>query len=149
MKSNLKTLAGVILILVLVGVYLFFPRGGGHYTNLNIPSELLYQSEQESLPMNKFIEPVMTGGMYLSGQMYDTDLLYQEDGVFYCKQSLDKARIIEYFHYSPPQAPLFMISGGWGYRYALVCGDNYWIVDGRDSLGERLFGPFQAAPIKK
>jgi hypothetical protein len=106
------------------------PGSPVHYINPNIPSGFLYQNGSEQIPEQYLI---------VHNEPLQTDLIYEENGTFYCNASGAEAQKIEYFQYSADSG----VIGGWAYRYAVVCGDTYWIVDSNDGFGEKIYGPFE------
>ena len=121
-------LPAVLIIFLWLGNTGF--NGPVHYINPNIPSGFLYQTRSDIIPENYLLvqnEPLHNG------------LIYEENGKFYCNSTGAEAEKIEYFRNSPGGG----VVGGWSYRYAVICGDTYWIVDGADSFGEKIYGSFE------
>jgi hypothetical protein len=101
--------------------------------NTNLPSHFLYTHENEQIP-EQF--PIL--GNFISPDTYNDSIIYKTDGWnFYCKYNSAPAEKVEYFYHSKP-----CVSGAWYHRDAYVCGDKYYILDGKDAGGVRLYGPF-------
>ncbi|MCX6741163.1 MAG: hypothetical protein NTY61_02070, partial [Candidatus Parcubacteria bacterium] len=97
-------------------------------------SGFLYQSEKESIPGNYLISS--------DGFLQDPELPIRYDlntNKFYCRSTGQEAQQISY--YSIGLGNTAMV-GAWTQRFAVVCGDNYWIRDGHD-WGWKTYGPFQ------
>jgi len=79
--------------------------------------------------------------LLVHNQELETDLIHQdqETGKFYCKNSGEEAERIDYFSHSAGRN----VIGGWYGRYAIVCGNNYWISDEHDAFGQMIYGPFE------
>lgn len=133
-KKSIRLLIACIPLLIvglLVGKYLIEHRvgyGAIDYTNTTIPHGLLF-TEKDEIPDTYRVREddqdiQQVGGMF-SRQ-------------FFCQKLGMNAEIVEYWK----QTAGYGIAGGWSYRYAAVCGDEYVIVYGADHLGERIYGPF-------
>ena len=134
----------VIVVILLIGDYLFWGLifgGPSLKFNSNVPSGFLYHptSQDELSHLYQINEGKIPDEYLITDLPLDTDLIYQEGDTFVCKSSSVEAEKIEYFSYSPGRG----VIGGWYYRYAVVCGDYYWIVDGNDAWGQYIYGPFE------
>ncbi|MCX6807605.1 MAG: hypothetical protein NTZ80_02265 [Patescibacteria group bacterium] len=104
--------------------------------NLNLPSYFLYADKNIDIPEN-----LLVFGPAISPNIFENEIIYKTNGWnFYCKSNSKPAQKIEYFYYSKA-----CIMGAWRYRYAYICDDKYYILDGRDAGGVRLYGPFDIA----
>lgn len=126
----------ILIVLIVAGVGLsaikyFIEHRDGYgaldYKNGNIPSGFLYKSGEI---LDSYLVDENYEDIYREGGFFSED--------FYCVSSGQKAELIKYFTVSPG----YGYSGGWSYRYAAVCGDQYLIVDGADYFGEKIYGPF-------
>jgi len=135
MNKYIKILIVLIAIVVGIGSIKYFIEhrtgyGAVSYHNENIPSGFLYESGE--IPDS-----------YLSDKNYIFyDIFYRGDcsfnDNFSCVSSGTPAELIKYFTSDPG----YNIMGGWSFRYAVVCGNQYLIVDGSDAIGEKIYGPF-------
>jgi hypothetical protein len=57
---------------------------------------------------------------------------------YYCKDTGNEAEKIMIYNNPGKEG----IKGGWSYRFAIVCGNNYWIYNAADSFGYKIYGPF-------
>lgn len=125
----------LVLILVFAGTAHFF-FGPKDKVNKDIPLGFLYAPREEAVP-EEYLQMGTSGvGEIISlspGVLIDTATSKN-----YCLPEGSPAEKIEYFSHSPG----WMTSGGWSYRYALVCGEKYYIIDGRDFRGDNIYGPF-------
>ena len=141
MKKKSFNLLIVCITLLIVGFVLgkYFVEhrvgyGAIDYTNTNIPEGFLFTEKDEiadSYQVDEDYQDIQQiGGMF--------------SDVFYCNQLQKNAEIVEYWK----QTAGYGIAGGWSYRFAAVCGDDYVIVYGADHLGEVLYGPFSLKDTK-
>lgn len=130
MKKRYFWMIGIVVFLVLLWISWSIFTGPVNRVNKNIPPSLLFQ--------NRSIQ--ITSG-YLIGENspINNNMIHQQKDSFYCKPSGEKAKKIEYYYHSEGAG----VTGGWYYRYAVICGKNYWVVDGDDSFGQKVYGPFQ------
>lgn len=103
--------------------------------NENVPLGFLYTSSQENIPEQFYLgysfETINTGSL----------LFDMTTGELYCKEG--KLDQITYYSHSSGR----YVAGGGKYRYALICGESYWIVDDNDAIGVRIYGPFLVPEI--
>ena len=108
--------------------------------NPDIPSNFLYQLKSDKIPEEYLL---------VHNQKLNTELIYQENNKFYCKPSGEEAEKIEYFYHSSGRGYINkgkieeVVAGDWYYRYAYICGNNYWILDASDTFGTKTYGPFE------
>ncbi|MCX6741705.1 MAG: hypothetical protein NTX24_00825 [Candidatus Pacearchaeota archaeon] len=131
----------IILAMVVIALVMVWKVQTGPIdrVNKNIPSNMLYQTRSEKIPENFLIGTVKNisedSELSYNGVNYG---FFDSEG-FYCRSSGKKAEKIEYFHHSAGK----FVAGGWYYREAYICGDQYWIFDAGDSFGGILYGPFE------
>lgn len=126
-----RKLAIVLILLVACALAvwlgpLFVPR---YSSNPNIPAGLSYTSFNYTIPENYLINSV---------KFSELDFVYTENDEYYCKPIREKAAIVDYYSYSEPG-----LGGKSLKRYAVVCGDNYIIVDLEYCCRHDVYGPFQ------
>lgn len=129
---SFSIVCGVLLVVgFFVGKYAIEHRigyGAVDYTNDAVPSDFLF-TERDEIPE-----------VYLVHEDYRD--IQQIDGMFsdqfFCQKLGKNAEIVSYWE----QTAGYGITGGWSYRFAAVCGEEYLIVYGADHLGEVLYGPF-------
>ncbi|MBN1645610.1 hypothetical protein JW868_01070 [Candidatus Woesearchaeota archaeon] len=117
--------------------------GGGaiHKVNYEVPEGFLYAPEEGQTIDYQYQQGA--GAIpeeYLLG--YDelnNEIIYFEDGNYYCKSNSEQAQIVQYFSHNQGK----MVSGGWYSRYAQVCDNTYYIFDLGQSWGTKIYGPFQ------
>ena len=134
-----KRLLMVILAVMLVVVGFCGCTEDSEYVNHNIPSNFLYQNKSDMIPEEYSINRTQT---HVNGELIwdygqicgKHDSSYHNNMCYYCNDTGEKAERIEYFRKS---------SGFWHYRFVLVCGDNYWIVDANAADGPSMYGPFE------
>lgn len=141
-KSKIILVSLLVIIILLIS-YVYYLSRPIHRVNLQLPSYFLYTSSSEEIPEEYLVpsqEVSITepGGDTKYELIYQDDLLYQINGLFYCSSSNLSPEYIEYFSNSPGKFK----TGGWSYRYALVCDNYYWILDGHDAKGINLYGRF-------
>lgn len=102
-------------------------------TNIEIPSGFVYADGE--IPDSFLVDPEYGG--IVKGDATGTG---QED--YECAESGESATRIP-FSYQAAESG----EGGWSYRYAVVCGTKYLVVDGHDSFGERTYGPFEIGSV--
>jgi hypothetical protein len=129
-KKYLAILVFGIVIVAGLGIFILYEMMPHYYGNPNIPNGFQYTSRSDKLPEQYLI--------YHNNDSFDTDVIYKENNKFYCKITGKEPLRIDYFSYSPGAGMI----GGWYYRYALSCGYAYVIVDGADSFGTNIYGPF-------
>jgi hypothetical protein len=127
------------IIILLLSLFLFTGFSCAK-KNTVISNNFLYQRSSDIIPETYSItEP---DNMYSENNSEPValgeDLLYQAATYkFYCRSNNEEAKKIEY--YSTSAKP--NIIGAWSQRFALVCGDKYYIRDG-DDRGWKTYGPF-------
>lgn len=134
MKKPLRILIPCITLLIvgfLVGKYLIEHRvgyGAIDYTNTEIPQGFLFTEEGE-IPDTYRVDEDYQDIQQIGGMFSDQ---------FSCQKLGKNAEIVDYWKHTEG----YGISGGWWYRFAAVCGDDYVVVYGADHLGELIYGPF-------
>jgi hypothetical protein len=128
---------GIILVLLACGLTGCMEEDSD-YINTNIPSNFLYQNKNETIPNEYKINGTQKHDngelIWDYGEIYAKhDSSYHNNLCYYCNDTDIKAERIEYFRKS---------SGYWYYRFAIVCGDSYWIVDANAADGSSMYGPF-------
>lgn len=130
-----KTSALLIVCLLVLGFFVgkyFLEHRTGYgaidYTNTAIPSDLLF-TEKEEIPDAYRIPKDYQDIQQVGGMFSDQ---------FFCQKLGKNAETVQYWK----QTAGYGISGGWSYRFAVVCGEEYLVVYGADHLGELLYGPF-------
>ncbi len=125
----------IILGLILVYVWITSPT---EQVNKNIPAGMLYPSGE--IPEDYLLIGTPDGGIV------DNALILADpiSSVFHCKRVggspvLYDGEKIEYYSYSPGWG----VMGGWSFRYAIRCAEDYFVVDGSDAMGMRMYGPFK------
>ena len=139
-KISLLLLIVFVVILVIgffAGKYFIEHRvgyGAIDYTNAGISKDFLFTDRAEipdSYIVSKDYQDIrQIGDMFSPG--------------FFCQKLGRNADIVDYWK----QTAGYGISGGWSYRFAAVCGDDYLVVYGADHLGELVYGPFSLADEK-
>lgn len=133
-KGSVRRLFGISLLLaigiILVIYYIEHRAGYGaiNMVNADIPSGFLFTEKDEipeSFRVNENYQDIRQVGDTFSDK-------------FYCQKTQKDAEIVNYWK----QTAGYGIVGGWSYRFAVVCGDDYLVVYGADHLGESIFGPF-------
>ncbi len=127
----------LIIVFGLIIVYVWV-TGPTERVNKNVPTGMLYLSGE--IPESYLLVGTLDGGIV------DNELILADPitGEFHCKK-LEESNIIyggekvEYYSYSPGWG----VMGGWSFRYAMLCGENYFVIDGKDSMGMRMYGPFK------
>ncbi|MFH1253012.1 MAG: hypothetical protein V1664_01625 [Candidatus Uhrbacteria bacterium] len=122
---------GLLVLIFLTGKYFIEHQtgyGAVDYVNTNVPNGLLFVEKSE-IPENLLVKPDYQNIKQV-GQMFSTQ--------FYCQNLEKDAEIIEYWK----QTAGYGIVGGWANRYAVICGNEYLIVDDADYFGEKIYGPF-------
>lgn len=122
----------IAIVLFFVGKYALEHRtgyGAVAYTNDAIPAGFQFTDAYTEIPDDLRVSSEYKT-IAQNGGMFSKDLV--------CQETNTPAEILRYFEYSPGYGYV----GGWSYRYAAVCGDEYLIVYGADHLGEALYGPF-------
>ena len=130
MKNREKIIA-ILLIGVIIGIsvisFLLVQNSGGVHTIEDFPAQYI----SGPLPEDKLLtwnEPL------------NTDEIYQEKrNIFICRETGKEAERVEFYSHSAGSG----VIGGWSYRYALVCGNYYWILDAADYFGTKIYGPFK------
>ncbi len=130
MKNREKIIV-ILLIVAIVGIsvisFLLTQSFGGVHTVEDFPAQYI----SGPLPEDRLLawnEPL------------NTDKIYQKKGeVFICRETGKEAEKVEFYRHSPGPG----VIGGWSYRYALVCGNYYWILDAADHFGTKIYGPFK------
>lgn len=120
------------IVFFFVGKYAFqhhIGYGAVAYVNDAIPTGFQFTDEHKEIPddlrvNSKYKTITQNGGMF------------SED--FTCQETHAPAQIMRYFQKNPG----YGYAGGWSYRYAVICGDQYLVVYGADYIGEVLYGPF-------
>lgn len=139
-KRSIGLLIGCAVLIVIgfpLGKYVMEHRvgyGAENYENTNIPPGFLFTDRgeiPERFQLSEDYQDIQQVGAMFSDQ-------------FYCSKLEKDADIVEYWH----QKPGYGISGGWSYRLAAVCGDEYLVVYGADHLGEVFYGPFRMATLE-
>ncbi len=140
MKKILIVSILFLLLIVGIGIYVYNGLRPSDIVNKEIPSYFLYKDKSESIPPEDH---------FISAPGDHKSPFYYQDGFLYCTSSKIKAVKVDYYSHSPGK----FISGGWSFRYALVCGKQYFIVEGNDSnvnegmlegkLGISIYGPYQ------
>ena len=122
-------LAAIVFSIFLVKCIIEHRTGYGavNYENEDLPSGFLYESGD--IPSSYLMDEEYKD-IYREGPIFYDD--------FYCSHSGQKADLVKYYEVSPG----YGITGGWVFRYAALCGDEYLIVDGADHFGEHIYGPF-------
>lgn len=127
MKKAIYLSLGAVLLLVLVGVAVYFVFGiqipisdGGYYRYTNIPKGLLYTSPDEDAPGER-----IAGSECLA----------------------ENSRVVKLFKSDSRKCPHdsagLPMTGCGGYsREAIICGDIYFIVEGNLVNGGGTYGPF-------
>ncbi len=140
--KKLFPLVAVLVVLIAIIVFASFMNAGGRNCNpidrINpgLPSYFMFANENESIPGE-----LLVFGPMISSDTFENDIIYKTDGWnFYCKHDNATAEKVEYFYHSKP-----CLEGTWHHRYAYVCKDKYYVLDGRDAGGVRLYGPFDVA----
>lgn len=124
-------LAALIVVVLASGKYLVEHRVGyGAVDSVNsmIPDGFAF-TEKSEIPER----------FQVSGEYQD---IRQVGGMFSeqfsCAKLGTSAEVVPYWE----QTAGYGITGGWSYRFAAVCGDDYVVVYGADHLGEIVYGPF-------
>lgn len=137
----------ILVSIVIIGGVLYNRSRPIKKINQNIPAGFLYTSLNEKIPEENYLP----GKVEFSGQV-DSELILAEPTAnrFDCKKTAgdDKiypAAIVSYYEFAPGYTyGILRSSGGWSFRYAVVCENNYFIVDGADHFGIKMYGPFSA-----
>jgi hypothetical protein len=91
----------------------------------------------EDFPVEYRSGPLPEDKLLAWNEPLNTEHIYQQGSKFICRDTGKEAEKVEFYSHSSGKI------GGWRYRYALVCGNNYWIVDAADSFGKMVYGPFE------
>lgn len=119
----------LILAIILIGIY---------FSQKNVvENKFLYRNGQ--IPQDKLISIDNYGNVDTSQIKGGPCTGCQLSPSYICKDTNNIAEKIEFYSHSAGTK----VKGGWSYRYALVCGDNYWILDAADSFGIKVYGPFE------
>jgi len=111
---------------------------------ISIVSFLLMQTRRgvhtiEDFPAHYISGPLPEDKLLAWNEPLNTDKIYQEKGnIFICRETGKEAEKVEFYSHSAGSG-----FGGWRYRYALVCGNYYWILDAADPFGTKIYGPFK------
>ena len=135
-KKSLILIVCLLLVGFFVGKYLIEHStgyGAVDYTNTTIPSGFLFREKEEISDIYRIPEDYQSI-QQIGGMFSDT---------FYCQKLGKNAEIVSYWK----QTAGYGITGGWSYRFAVVCGDDYVVVYGADHLGEAIYGPFSLKDI--
>jgi len=130
----------IACVLAVAVIYCLNIPGEIHRINTNVPAGFLYQNSSEDIPASNLIQQrfpeTKNISTYLSiKEIYSGSKWLREDYV--CLDTGEVAQLIEYYYYASATK-----EGADLYRYALVCGNDYFIVDYNDPLGQRFYGPF-------
>ena len=116
----------ISIIVILIGIIFV----SGCHTGPVVPLGLLYFEEGSEILEDSFI---------VANELLNTDLIYEENGKYFCRVSGEEAQEVEYYSHSEGR----QVVGGWYSRHAYVCGNQYWIKDMGDSFGTKYYGPFE------
>ena len=142
---------GVVIVGVCaVGGFLFARSRPLNDVNTNIPTGYAFTHKEDVVPQEKLLsEENISSNSSLSGRIEHA--LISADpmrGTFACKNVGSTSSTYEpirvpYFKFAPGRTyGIGGVTGGWGERYAVVCGSEYFIVDAADSTGFKMYGPF-------
>lgn len=140
-KSKKVTIIIILLIVIIIAGVIKFEFVGKYYVNKNIPSYLKYTSLNETLLEGQLIALVQVSDTEWITKLAGVKIKFnQESGLeVYCPEG-KRAERIEYYSYNPPRGFGFMFGGGYA-RSALVCQNQYWIMDSPYGVSQ-LYGPF-------
>lgn len=134
-KKLIKFLTVFIVLMIpsfLLGKYILEHQigyGAIDYVNTNIPDGFVFTGKDE-IPNDFLIDPEYKEIQQVGG-MFSKE--------FYCQKLHKNADIIKYWEYTDGYGNV----GGWAYRFAAICGDDYIVVYGAGHLGEAVYGPFK------
>ncbi len=102
----------------------------------SVHSFFSYTSQREQIPEDRFVGVDMTG--YYEDGIVLTQNLIGMNPSFECQEPEIEAEQREFFRFYQGSVE----DGVWVFRYAVICNDQYYIVDGISSGDIRLAGPF-------
>lgn len=140
------------LAIILSGLGLFLYERSRPIDELNtyVPAGYSFNRPTDILPQDKLLSfEQAASGSALSGRIEHAIISADPmSGSFSCKiptstSTYEPVRT-EYFMYAPGRTyGIIPVTGGWKERYAVACGQNYFIIDAADNFGFKMYGPFE------